>query len=50
VAVHHKGTRLDGTATIRDADSPRLAVLNGIGRSKSCGCGLLSLAPAGQGA
>ncbi|MGW4290441.1 type I-E CRISPR-associated protein Cas6/Cse3/CasE [Streptomyces sp. NPDC004673] len=46
VAVHHQGTRFDGTATVHDADALRHAVLNGIGRSKTYGCGLLSLAPA----
>ncbi|MFJ3902467.1 type I-E CRISPR-associated protein Cas6/Cse3/CasE [Streptomyces sp. NPDC090025] len=45
-AVHHKGTRFEGTATIRDADALRQALLHGIGRAKSYGCGLLSLAPA----
>ncbi|MEU6988528.1 type I-E CRISPR-associated protein Cas6/Cse3/CasE [Streptomyces sp. NPDC046324] len=45
-AVHHKATRFDGTATIHDAHALRLAMLTGIGRSKSYGCGLLSLAPA----
>ncbi|MEE1756496.1 type I-E CRISPR-associated protein Cas6/Cse3/CasE [Streptomyces sp. SP18CS02] len=50
VAVHHQGTRFDGTATIRDAEALRHALLNGIGRSKSYGCGLLSLAPAGPAA
>ncbi|MFE7409384.1 type I-E CRISPR-associated protein Cas6/Cse3/CasE [Streptomyces laurentii] len=46
VAVHHKGTRFDGTATIHDAQALRHALLHGIGRAKSYGCGLLSLAPA----
>ncbi|MCC3768638.1 type I-E CRISPR-associated protein Cas6/Cse3/CasE [Streptomyces sp. UNOC14_S4] len=46
IAVHHKGTRFDGIATIHDADALRHALLHGIGRSKSYGCGLLSLAPA----
>ncbi|MFJ5094007.1 type I-E CRISPR-associated protein Cas6/Cse3/CasE [Streptomyces sp. NPDC088557] len=45
-AVHHKGTRFDGTATIQDPEVLRHALLHGIGRAKSYGCGLLSLAPA----
>ncbi|MGV9314914.1 type I-E CRISPR-associated protein Cas6/Cse3/CasE [Streptomyces sp. NPDC003691] len=37
----------EGTATVRDPEALRIALLQGIGRSKSYGCGLLSLAPAG---
>jgi len=36
--------RFDGEAVISDVDAVRHAVLNGIGRGKSYGCGLLSLA------
>lgn len=36
----------EGTADVRDAAALRQALLDGIGRSKSYGCGLLSLAPA----
>ncbi|MFI6019027.1 type I-E CRISPR-associated protein Cas6/Cse3/CasE [Streptomyces sp. NPDC051287] len=38
--------RYDGTATVTDPDALTTAVLTGIGRSKSYGAGLLSLAPA----
>ncbi|MET9254617.1 type I-E CRISPR-associated protein Cas6/Cse3/CasE [Streptomyces sp. NPDC003717] len=48
VRVDHRGRRFEGTATVRDADALRSALLNGIGRSKSYGCGLLSLAPGRQ--
>ena len=40
-------TRFDGYAVVRDPDALREAVRNGIGRGKSFGCGMLSLAPAG---
>ncbi|MEU6312031.1 type I-E CRISPR-associated protein Cas6/Cse3/CasE [Streptomyces sp. NPDC047014] len=46
VVIHHNGTRFEGTATIHDAEALRHALLHGIGRAKSYGCGLLSLAPA----
>ncbi|GGT57886.1 type I-E CRISPR-associated protein Cas6/Cse3/CasE [Streptomyces purpureus] len=49
-AVHHQGTRFDGIATVHDPEALRQALLQGIGRSKSYGCGLLSLAPATPGA
>ncbi|MFD3840262.1 type I-E CRISPR-associated protein Cas6/Cse3/CasE [Streptomyces sp. NPDC058642] len=42
----HALTRFDGQATITDPDRLRHAVLTGIGRGKSYGAGLLSLAPA----
>ncbi|WP_405797442.1 type I-E CRISPR-associated protein Cas6/Cse3/CasE [Streptomyces sp. NBC_01506] len=48
VLVPRQATRFEGTAVVRDAQSLRNALLNGIGRSKSYGCGLLSLAPGGQ--
>ncbi|MFJ9554429.1 type I-E CRISPR-associated protein Cas6/Cse3/CasE [Nocardiopsis sp. NPDC101807] len=41
-------TRFDGYAVVRDPDALREAVRNGVGRGKSFGCGLLSLAPAGR--
>jgi len=44
--VRHAIMRFDGRAVIRDADLVRAAVLSGIGRGKSFGCGMLSLAPA----
>ncbi|MFC4057634.1 type I-E CRISPR-associated protein Cas6/Cse3/CasE [Planomonospora corallina] len=42
--VRHAAVRFDGTATVTDADALRAAVLGGIGRGKTYGCGLLSLA------
>lgn len=42
--IRHAVVRFDGTATITDATLARRAVLGGIGRGKSYGCGLLSLA------
>ncbi|MBO8202701.1 type I-E CRISPR-associated protein Cas6/Cse3/CasE [Streptomyces smyrnaeus] len=48
VLVPHHATQFEGTATVHDADALRHALLHGIGRSKSYGCGLLSLAPAGH--
>lgn len=44
--IRHAITRFDGRAVVRDVDQVREAVLSGIGRGKSFGCGLLSLAPA----
>ncbi|MBM9507985.1 type I-E CRISPR-associated protein Cas6/Cse3/CasE [Streptomyces sp. KK5PA1] len=43
-------TLFEGTGVVTDPDTLRSALLNGIGRSKSYGCGLLSLAPAHPGA
>ncbi|MBL1102057.1 type I-E CRISPR-associated protein Cas6/Cse3/CasE [Streptomyces coffeae] len=43
---HHHLVRYDGTATVTDPDTLADAVLTGIGRAKSYGAGLLSLAPA----
>lgn len=44
-SVCHAVTRFDGTAIVRDPDLLREALVRGIGRGKSYGCGLLSLAP-----
>ena len=44
--VRHARTRFDGTATITDPERLRDALTNGIGRGKSYGCGLLTIAPA----
>lgn len=44
--VRHARTRFDGTATITDPDRLRDTITNGIGRGKSYGCGLLTIAPA----
>ncbi|GGY13224.1 type I-E CRISPR-associated protein Cas6/Cse3/CasE [Streptomyces xanthochromogenes] len=38
-------TRFEGTATIHDPDALRTAITLGIGRSKTYGAGLLSIAP-----
>lgn len=46
--VRHAATRFDGIAVVEDPDALRSAVLTGIGRAKSYGCGLLSLAPMGD--
>jgi CRISPR system Cascade subunit CasE len=44
--LRHAISRFDGRATIDDPDKVRAALLSGIGRGRSFGCGLLSLAPA----
>ncbi|MFG2063642.1 type I-E CRISPR-associated protein Cas6/Cse3/CasE [Micromonospora sp. NPDC048871] len=44
--VRHAITLFEGQAVISDPDQVRAAVLSGIGRGRSFGCGLLSLAPA----
>ncbi|MEU8501554.1 type I-E CRISPR-associated protein Cas6/Cse3/CasE [Streptomyces lavendulae] len=44
--IHHARTRFDGTATVLDPQQLRTKILEGIGRGKSYGCGLLSIAPA----
>jgi CRISPR system Cascade subunit CasE len=43
--VKHTLVRYDGTATVTDPDALAHAVLSGIGRGKSYGAGLLTLAP-----
>jgi len=43
--IRHSLIRYDGTATVTDPEALATALLNGIGRSKSYGAGLLSLAP-----
>ncbi|WP_018830285.1 type I-E CRISPR-associated protein Cas6/Cse3/CasE [Salinispora tropica] len=45
IPVRHAITLFEGQAVIADADQVRAAVLVGIGRGRSFGCGLLSLAP-----
>ena len=47
--IRHAAAQYDGTATIRDVNTVRGAISNGIGRGKPYGCGLLSLAPIHQG-
>lgn len=44
--IRHARTRFDGTAAIIDPDLLRTKIAEGIGRGKSYGCGLLSIAPA----
>ena len=44
--MRHSLLRYDGTATVTDPDALEDAVMNGIGRGKPYGAGLLSLAPA----
>ncbi len=46
--IVHAARRFDGTAVVTDPAALRAAVLTGIGRGKSHGCGLLSLVPATQ--
>jgi CRISPR system Cascade subunit CasE len=43
--MRHAITRFDGQAVVEDPDQVRAAIRAGIGRGKSYGCGLLSLAP-----
>ncbi|MFI7077124.1 type I-E CRISPR-associated protein Cas6/Cse3/CasE [Micromonospora sp. NPDC049903] len=43
--VRHAITLFEGQAVIADAEQARAALLAGIGRGRSFGCGLLSLAP-----
>ncbi len=45
--VRHALTRYDGIAVVSDPDAVRRVVLDGVGRGKSYGAGLLSLAPIG---
>ncbi|MDT0300835.1 type I-E CRISPR-associated protein Cas6/Cse3/CasE [Streptomonospora wellingtoniae] len=44
--IRHARTLFEGTAHIDDADLLRQRTVEGIGRGKAYGCGLLSLAPA----
>jgi CRISPR-associated protein Cas6/Cse3/CasE, subtype I-E/ECOLI len=44
--VRHARIRFDGTAAVIDPDRLRVKITEGIGRGKSYGCGLLSIAPA----
>ncbi|MET7495042.1 type I-E CRISPR-associated protein Cas6/Cse3/CasE [Streptomyces sp900116325] len=43
--IKHARTRFEGTAVITDHTTLQQRILEGIGRGKSYGCGLLSLAP-----
>ena len=46
-AVRHTLTQFDGVAAVTDAATLSNAIITGIGRGKSHGCGLLSIAPLG---
>ncbi|MCB5180670.1 type I-E CRISPR-associated protein Cas6/Cse3/CasE [Streptomyces antimicrobicus] len=43
--VRHTRTRFEGTAAVIDAHQLRTRIMEGIGRGKAYGCGLLSIAP-----
>jgi CRISPR system Cascade subunit CasE len=43
--IRHAQTRFDGVTAVADPGALRNAVLAGVGRGKSHGCGLLSIAP-----
>lgn len=45
--VRHGVTRFEGIGVVTDPDRLRIAVTDGIGRARTYGCGLLSLAPVG---
>ena len=45
LTMAHVLVQFDGTAVVRDPGAAREAILAGIGRAKSYGCGLLSVAP-----
>ncbi|MBN6054470.1 type I-E CRISPR-associated protein Cas6/Cse3/CasE, partial [Nonomuraea sp. RK-328] len=44
-SVRHAVTRFDGVALVKDPELVRRAVVEGVGKGKAYGCGLLSLAP-----
>ncbi|WP_349632395.1 type I-E CRISPR-associated protein Cas6/Cse3/CasE [Streptomyces lydicamycinicus] len=46
--ITHARTRFDGIAHIKDTELLRQRILDGIGRGKAYGCGLLTLAPASR--
>ncbi|MEV4611071.1 type I-E CRISPR-associated protein Cas6/Cse3/CasE [Kitasatospora sp. NPDC049258] len=43
--IKHNRTQFDGTAIVTDPDQLRTRIVEGIGKGKAYGCGLLSLAP-----
>ncbi|WP_157734740.1 type I-E CRISPR-associated protein Cas6/Cse3/CasE [Actinopolyspora erythraea] len=43
--LYHGTAQFDGLAVVADAEKVRQALLEGIGRAKAYGCGLLSLVP-----
>lgn len=47
--IRHAATRFDGVASVADPGALREAILAGVGRGKSHGCGLLSIAPISAG-
>jgi CRISPR system Cascade subunit CasE len=48
-AIRHTVTQFDGVAVVTDPTALTSAIITGIGRGKSHGCGLLSIAPIGNG-
>ncbi|WP_158581718.1 type I-E CRISPR-associated protein Cas6/Cse3/CasE [Actinomadura spongiicola] len=46
--ILHAARRFDGIAIVTAPDALRTAILEGIGRGKSHGCGMLSIVPAGS--
>lgn len=48
--IRHALTQFDGVATVTDPAALTTAIITGIGRGKSHGCGLLSIAPLGAAA
>jgi CRISPR system Cascade subunit CasE len=49
-AIRHTVTQFDGVAVVTDVAALSGAIITGIGRGKSHGCGLLSIAPIGAAA
>ncbi|MCM2392053.1 type I-E CRISPR-associated protein Cas6/Cse3/CasE [Streptomyces sp. CWNU-1] len=49
IRINRSAVLFEEAATLRELGALRTALLQGIGRSKSYGCGMLSLAPAGTG-
>jgi len=47
--IRHAATRFDGVASVADPGALEEAILVGVGRGKSHGCGLLSIAPISAG-
>ncbi|MFJ6889997.1 type I-E CRISPR-associated protein Cas6/Cse3/CasE [Streptomyces californicus] len=45
IRIYSKRTRFEGTAAITDPDQLRTAILQGVGRNRAYGAGLLSIAP-----
>jgi hypothetical protein len=45
--IRHTLTQFDGVAAVAEPTTVTSAIITGVGRGKSYGCGLLSIAPAG---